>query len=116
MKKIVINQDFGGFSLSDKAIRRYCEIACIDYETVTTKHNITFFYKAGHVEDDDYIINEYEFERDDKILVHVVEQLKEEANGKFASLKVVEIPDDVDWFIDEYDGRECIRETHRVWS
>jgi len=116
MKKIVINQDFGGFSLSDKAIRRYCEIAWIDYETVTTKHGMTIFYEAGHLEDENYVIDEYDFQRDDKILVQVVETLKEEANGKFASLKIVEIPDNVEWFIDEYDGRECIRETHRVWS
>jgi hypothetical protein len=116
LKKIVINEDFGGFSLSDKAMQRYCEIACIDYEMVTSSLGMSLFYRAGHANDDDFIIDEYEFERDDKILVHVVEQLKEEANGKFASLKVVEIPDNVDWFIDEYDGRECIRENHRVWS
>jgi hypothetical protein len=116
LKKIVINQDFGGFSLSDKAMQRYCEIACIDYEMVTTKWGMTLFYKAGHKDDENFIIDEYQFERDDKILVHVVETLKDEANGVHASLKVVKIPDDVDWFIDEYDGRECIRETHRVWE
>jgi len=114
--KIVINQDFGGFSLSDKAMERYCEIACMEYEKVDTSYGSSLFYKAGHVGKDDQIIDAYEFHRDDKILVHVVEQLKEEANGKYASLKVVEIPDGVEWFVDEYDGRECIRESHRVWS
>lgn len=116
MRKIVINCDFGGFSLSDKAMQRYCEIACIDYEIVTTNYGSTLFYKAGHANDNDFYIDEYQFDRDDKILVHVVEQLKEEANGIHANLKVVEIPDDVEWFIDEYDGRECVREKHRVWS
>lgn len=116
MKKIVINQDFGGFSLSDKAMQRYCEVAGIEYETVTTKYGMIIFYEAGHLEDENHVIDEHNFQRDDKTLVHVVEQLKEEANGKFASLKVVEIPDNVEWFIDEYDGRECIREAHRVWS
>lgn len=116
MQKIVINSDFGGFSLSEKAMQRYCEIACIDYETVTTNHGITIFYEAGHLQDENHVIDEYDFARDDKILVQVVEMLKEEANGKFASLKVVEIPNNVEWFIDEYDGRECIREVHRVWS
>jgi hypothetical protein len=117
MKKIVINQDFGGFSLSEKAMQRYCEIACIEYETVPTKWgDMSLFYKAGHAEDDDFIIDEYKFERDDKILVHVVETLKEEANGIHANLKVVEIPDDVKWVINEYDGLESVHEKHRVWD
>ena len=32
-----------------------------------------------------------------------------------AELKVVEIPDGVDYIITEYDGLEQIEETHRVW-
>jgi hypothetical protein len=28
----------------------------------------------------------------------------DEANGRFSELKVVDIPDDVEWQIDEYDG------------
>ena len=31
-------------------------------------------------------------------------------------LKIVEIPDDVEWFIDDYDGIETIHERHRTWS
>ena len=31
------------------------------------------------------------------------------------SLKVVVIPDDVDWYIEEYDGKEWISEKHRTW-
>ena len=30
-------------------------------------------------------------------------------------LKVVEIPDGVDWEIEEYDGEEWVSEKHRVW-
>ena len=37
------------------------------------------------------------------------------ASGKFADLEVREIPDGVDWQIDEYDGNESIHEVHRTW-
>lgn len=53
--------------------------------------------------------------RDDADLVRVVEELGEQANGCFAKLVVVEIPDDVKWEIQEYDGYETIHEVHRSW-
>ena len=33
-----------------------------------------------------------------------------------SDLKVVEIPDDVEWEIEEYDGNEWVSEVHRCWS
>lgn len=54
--------------------------------------------------------------RDDPFLVQVVEELGDEANGAHASLKVVEIPDGIEWVIEEYDGNETIAEVHRTWS
>jgi len=27
----------------------------------------------------------------------------------------VEVPDDVDWYVEEYDGLEHIAERHRTW-
>ena len=50
------------------------------------------------------------------LIVKVVEELGDDANGGFAELKVVEIPDDIEWTIEEYDGREWISEAHRTWS
>lgn len=54
--------------------------------------------------------------RSDPILVQTVEELGEKANGSCAKLKVIEIPDDIEWEIDEYDGMESVRECHRSWS
>ena len=31
-------------------------------------------------------------------------------------LKVVDVPDDVDWVICDYDGREWVAERHQTWS
>jgi hypothetical protein len=58
-----------------------------------------------------------ELDRADPDLVRVVEELgSETASGRFAKLVVVEIPDGVEYEIDEYDGREHIAETHRTWA
>ena len=43
------------------------------------------------------------------------EELGAEANGDHASLVVVEIPDNVKYEIDEYNGQESIHEVHRSW-
>jgi len=55
-------------------------------------------------------------DRSDPLLIQVVEELGDQAAGKYAQLKVVEIPDDVKWYIDEYDGWEHIAENHRTWA
>ena len=39
-----------------------------------------------------------------------------EQSFTLAKLKIVEIPDDVEWIIEEYDGKEWIAEDHRRWS
>jgi hypothetical protein len=49
-------------------------------------------------------------------LVEVVEVLGEAANGFAANLKIVEIPEDVEWCVEENDGREWVSEKHRTWS
>ena len=54
--------------------------------------------------------------RDDSALIQVVEEMGEAANGSCAALKIVDIPDDVDWYIEEYDGNEWVAERHRTWS
>lgn len=54
--------------------------------------------------------------RTDPKLVECVELLGSRANGEYAELKVVEIPDDVEWYIREYDGMEEVHEKHRIWD
>ena len=54
-------------------------------------------------------------DRTDSDLIAVVEELGDEANGMFAELEVVEIPDNIDWEIDDYDGYETIEEVHMSW-
>lgn len=87
--KIVINNCYGSFHLSDEAINLLVKKG-IDRETA-----------------------EYDFlfgscKRDNKILVEVIEELGKKANNSSStSLSVVEIPDkSTDWTINEYDGAE----------
>jgi hypothetical protein len=54
--------------------------------------------------------------RSDPILVQAVEELGASANGSYAKLKVVEVPDGVEWEVEEYDGLEWIAEKHGTWS
>lgn len=113
--KIVINADWGGFGLSDDAIERYAELAGINLiSQPNDKYTCTHWYQDQI--DDDHYWCEREIARNDARLVQVVEELGEAANGQHARLKVVDVPDDVVWDIEEYDGREHVAERHRTWS
>lgn len=107
--KIVINKRHGGFSLSHEAVMEYAARKGI----VLTK-GTAFWYDEYYKDDEPFHV--YEINRDDPDLVTVVEKLGERADTKFSKLKVVEIPDDVDWVIEEYDGVEWVAEVHRIWS
>jgi len=54
--------------------------------------------------------------RDDKDLVSVIKYIGKKSWGKLATLKIIEIPNGVEWEIDDYDGSEHIAEKHRTWS
>jgi hypothetical protein len=93
MKKIVINDCYGGFSLSDQALKEY--LTKINSESPCNRYNIP---------------------RDSQALIEVVEMMGVAADGDCAKLKIVEIPDDVLWEINEYDGMEWVAEQHRKWD
>jgi hypothetical protein len=92
--KVVINGCFGGFGLSDAALEEY-----------KGRRDITdpdFYY--------------YDIPRDCPVLVSMIEEQGTAINGTFSDLKVVEIPDGVNWYIAEYDGLEHVAERHRTWN
>ena len=37
------------------------------------------------------------------------------ASGELSKLSIVEVPDDIQWEIDDYDGMESVHELHRSW-
>jgi hypothetical protein len=113
MKKVVINACHGGFGLSEKALFRYAELAGINL--IGELSSFTTLYYRDEVKDEN-IFRENQIDRDDPHLIQVVEELGNEASGNFAKLKIVEIPEDVQWEIEEYDGWEWVAEVHRTWS
>jgi hypothetical protein len=52
----------------------------------------------------------------DHRLVQVVEEMRGEANGHCAELKVVTTPNDVEWVILKKNGTEHVSEQHRTWD
>ena len=88
--KIVINKCYGGFGLSEVAETRYRN-------------------ESGNT------VPYYHIPRNDPILVSIVEELGEDSWGGYAELSVVDIPDGVEWEIEEYDGNVWSAEVHRKW-
>jgi len=115
-RDLVINSQHGGFGLSRDAQIAYLERSKITYTLVprddrhsTERYGPMIMVNGKHWYDKD--IN-----RDDPVLVALVNELGKAANGEHARLKVVRIPADVDWQIDDYDGKEWISERHRTWE
>ena len=88
--KIVINECFGGFKLSKEA-----------YDFLGLEWNGYGF--------------EFIDDRTNPDLVRCVETLGERASASGSRLVVVEVPDDVQWYIRDYDGDEQVEEVHRIW-
>lgn len=104
--KVVINKCYGGFSLSKEACELYAERKGLKLGEWNKSWG---FYEGGDFYD-------REIKRDDPVLVQIVDELGPKADGNFAELRIVEIPDDVEWEVYEYDGYEHVAETHRIWS
>lgn len=120
--KVVINRCHGGFGLSNKAFEMLLDKKGIEYERVPAKYPIRTdlydYYTKGHVGEDEHFLMHYSFteDRSDSDLITVVEELGIEANSWAAELAIVDIPDDVEWTVEEYDGLEWVAEVHRTWS
>lgn len=142
VRKVVINTRHGGFGLSHPAILAYFDkcgtpvwtevsekfgsIIPFTYYMVPPEeripgdpedwHSMTLAQRAAHnAAYSKTVFRERELARDDPYLVAVVEELGAGANGRHAELKVVELPTNVDWEIEEYDGAEWVAEKHRIW-
>jgi len=142
-KKVVINKCYGGFSLSHAGMMRWAELKGIElygyvgirdnrfkstgqYELYDPKKHdeknlLCIHYTNKLLETpNDSELNKYyrniDVERDDPCLVQLVKEMGKKASGSCTKLEIVEIPADVNFVIEEYDGMESIAETHRTWG
>jgi hypothetical protein len=114
MKKIVINKSYEEFFVSHKAFVRLRELGQPD--ALQESDPGAYWPQAALPQEPRLNRCGALIPRDDEKLVRVVEELRGEANGHAAELKVVSIPDDVQWVIVKSDGVEHVSEMHRTWG
>lgn len=85
MNKVVFNDCYGGYGLSEIGLKRYCEL---------TKQNPKE-------------VSEYDIDRHDPFLIQVVQELGAKAEGHYSKLVIAEIPG-CEYRISEYDGWESV--------
>lgn len=139
--KIAINAQYGGFSLSEAAYEKLIEwgIPCRTYKEQERDPATHRFIPES--ENDGQVIFDRAKDADpmsesmrrlcgrywdswtrDKegrthpLVIRAIEELGAAAGGRYSTLKIVEVPDDIEWEIDEYDGLESVEESHRSWS
>ncbi|OQW32629.1 MAG: hypothetical protein A4E19_04500 [Nitrospira sp. SG-bin1] len=114
MKRIVINRSYDKFCVSHKALVRLRELG--QREALEEVDSGAYWPQAAGPREPS--LNQYGklIPRDDEHLVRVVEELGEAADGHAASLRIVTIPDDVNWVITKTEGIEQVSEAHRTWG
>lgn len=144
-RRVVINSCYGGFSLSSAAYERLAEYGVPIQKRYEATRGPNGRYiedprNAGLVifdnaldEHSDEAINKLSKttvnigrrywdcwtreNREHPLLLRVINDLGPEvASGKYAKLKIVEIPIFTEYTIEEYDGMEHIAEKHKTWS
>jgi hypothetical protein len=139
-KEVVINTCYGGFGLSDEAYEELIKLGIPVKKYVPEEDDV----KTEPIIFDNELIPRGEHEWHDKLywdlkkkesnflgqrywdfyfknhrenplLLKVVKKLGKKANTPYSNLKIVKIPADVKYEIEEYDGSEWVAEKHRVW-
>lgn len=136
-RKIAINKCYGGFSISPEAALWLFEkgMENITYkvseyfsDSTSLKESLDkwkaflsgankdYLFLTVFSPDEQFVLNTRPEKRDDPLLIECIETLGEKAFGSLSKLKIVSIPADVEWEIEEYDGREWVSEKRRTWS
>lgn len=138
--KVVINKSYGEFRLSlallDRAIKENKTSLFKTYKYGDTqfthdwsnfvKHSLTKTYRGYKTDSYESCLydekskvlykHNYEIIRHDPNLVELVETMGKDASGMFSNVAVIEIPDGIEYEVEEYDGKEWIAEKHRTWE
>lgn len=119
--KIAINKCFGGFGLSDAVHEKLIELGIPHYKNWDEIPD----GDAPYVVDSDSPSKSFgsyysNFRDEDKrthpLLIQSIESVGlDKASSILANIKIVDIPDGVNFEINDYDGIESIHEVHRSW-
>lgn len=112
--KLVINKCYGGFGLSGEA---FSELRKMGVREALDEPDFGEYYPDGSGPRDKWTVSFLrEINRDNPSLIEVVQKLGEAANARCSKLEIIEVPDGVDWEVEEYDGMEWVAEKHRTWG
>lgn len=136
--KVILNKCYGGFGISKAGYELYAKkkgieifaykLECVNGKPIYRKTDtgssiftITFTKDFGDyidLSDDNsekYCLELRGNRREDPVLIEVVEELGDSANGSFAKLVIVDIPDGMEYEIDDYDGVETLHQKVKKW-
>lgn len=100
--KIAVNRCYGVFGVS-KAV--YKELG-MEWDWYGYLENKDF-----GIESDNYLA----YRSHPKLIAAIEKVGEKEASGSLAKVHIVDIPDGIEWEIDEYDCIETVHERHRSW-
>ena len=101
VQKVAINVSWGGFSLTTEILARVHELLSTDPNNPDTTNE--YFLCRGDKEN-----------RTNPALVQAI--LEARKNGTNGDLKVVEVPEGIDWCIQEHDGWEWVVQVHPTYN
>lgn len=114
--KVVINTVYGGFRLNQQMLKLLVnhgvKTQFVGFECVGLGGKRVYKDKGSG----ELLAPWFDNHRNDPDLVAAVEEFNSCYNDCIHSLKVVTIPNGVDYVISDYDGVETIHEKHRMWS
>lgn len=126
MTKVVYNACHGGFGLSNEAVERYAAIKGITLYIKKPDDKLSALSEKLSQRNSYYTSLDFEYanrfdednlKRHDPVLVQVVEELGEKADGRFAHLVIEDVPTGAKYRIQEYDGKEWVeREDQVEWE
>jgi len=122
--KIAVNRCYGGFTINNDVAKLLKEKG-VTITFVGEKYSDGSGPKTSFGDEDYHYLSNDNFDiesdnynawRADPRLIESIEKIgTDKAGGSSSEIEIVEIPDDIDWHIDDYDGIESVHEEHRSW-
>lgn len=113
----ISEKEYGkGLPLDKYFLVHYTTVPREEYVKITDEERQKPAVVGRYAKSSKLYFSERDIPRDDADLIKIVSTMKKKANGEFATLKIVRIPDNIEWEIEEYDGLETVAEKHREWS